>query len=257
MDCKRALQETNGDMEAATVILREKGMAQVAKRAGRATTEARSATACDDGSKDDGRSRMQTEPVSGNKEISSPVREEGARRRGQGVGGESELEGTGRPFSEARREHRRRRWRALSRRRREDRRHPPAGSSALLQMRRRRSRAWCHAHRVDEASVHRTGRAVRARCKCARFANSDEVQSKPEQAREDRRRDAQQAVLRGDILVTGVDLRLLEDRRPNAEGSRRRGARVRALHPGRMSGRRLDGARKGAEVPARAAPERV
>ena len=39
MDCKRALQETNGDMEAAVVLLREKGMAQAAKRADRATTE--------------------------------------------------------------------------------------------------------------------------------------------------------------------------------------------------------------------------
>ncbi|HKI93589.1 MAG TPA: translation elongation factor Ts [Gaiellaceae bacterium] len=39
MDCKRALQETNGDMESAIVLLREKGMAQAAKRADRATTE--------------------------------------------------------------------------------------------------------------------------------------------------------------------------------------------------------------------------
>ena len=39
MDCKRALQDTNGDMEAAVVLLREKGMANAAKRAGRATTE--------------------------------------------------------------------------------------------------------------------------------------------------------------------------------------------------------------------------
>jgi len=39
MDCKRALQETNGDLEAAIVLLREKGMAQAAKRADRATTE--------------------------------------------------------------------------------------------------------------------------------------------------------------------------------------------------------------------------
>src|SRR6185436_17935853 len=39
MDCKRALQETNGDMEAAVILLREKGMAQAAKRAGRETTE--------------------------------------------------------------------------------------------------------------------------------------------------------------------------------------------------------------------------
>jgi elongation factor Ts len=39
MDCKRALQETNGDMEAAIVLLREQGMADAAKRAGRATAE--------------------------------------------------------------------------------------------------------------------------------------------------------------------------------------------------------------------------
>ena len=39
MACKEALQETNGDMEAAIVLLREKGMASAAKRAGRATTE--------------------------------------------------------------------------------------------------------------------------------------------------------------------------------------------------------------------------
>jgi elongation factor Ts len=39
MDCKRALQETAGDLEAAVKLLRERGMAQAAKRAGRETTE--------------------------------------------------------------------------------------------------------------------------------------------------------------------------------------------------------------------------
>lgn len=39
MDCKRALVETNGDIEAAIVLLREKGMMNAAKRADRATTE--------------------------------------------------------------------------------------------------------------------------------------------------------------------------------------------------------------------------
>jgi elongation factor Ts len=39
MDCKRALQETGGDLEAARKLLREKGMAQAGKRAARATTE--------------------------------------------------------------------------------------------------------------------------------------------------------------------------------------------------------------------------
>lgn len=39
MDCKRALQETGGDMEAAKRHLREKGISGAAKRADRATTE--------------------------------------------------------------------------------------------------------------------------------------------------------------------------------------------------------------------------
>ena len=39
MDCKRALAETGGDIEAARVLLRERGMASAAKRAGRETTE--------------------------------------------------------------------------------------------------------------------------------------------------------------------------------------------------------------------------
>ena len=39
MDCKRALEETDGDLEAARTLLRERGMASAGKRAGRATTE--------------------------------------------------------------------------------------------------------------------------------------------------------------------------------------------------------------------------
>ncbi|HZT91123.1 MAG TPA: translation elongation factor Ts [Gaiellaceae bacterium] len=39
MDCKRALQETDGDFDEAVKLLRERGMAQAAKRAGRETTE--------------------------------------------------------------------------------------------------------------------------------------------------------------------------------------------------------------------------
>jgi elongation factor Ts len=39
MDCKRALQETEGDIDAARTLLRERGIAQAGKRAGRATTE--------------------------------------------------------------------------------------------------------------------------------------------------------------------------------------------------------------------------
>ena len=39
MDCKRALEETEGDLEAARTLLRERGMASAGKRAGRSTTE--------------------------------------------------------------------------------------------------------------------------------------------------------------------------------------------------------------------------
>ncbi len=39
MDCRRALEETGGDLDAAGGLLRAKGLAAVAKRAGRATSE--------------------------------------------------------------------------------------------------------------------------------------------------------------------------------------------------------------------------
>ena len=39
MDCKKALTETNGDMEKAVEVLREKGLAAAAKKAGRVAAE--------------------------------------------------------------------------------------------------------------------------------------------------------------------------------------------------------------------------
>jgi elongation factor Ts len=39
MDCKRALEETDGDVDAAVAILRERGLAAAAKRAGREARE--------------------------------------------------------------------------------------------------------------------------------------------------------------------------------------------------------------------------
>jgi elongation factor Ts len=71
MDCKRALEETNGDLEQAIVLLREKGMANAAKRAGRETTEGKVGyRLAEDGS----RGTMvavgcETEPVSNNDEF--------------------------------------------------------------------------------------------------------------------------------------------------------------------------------------------
>jgi elongation factor Ts len=39
MDCKQALTEAKGDMEAAVVVLRKKGVSVAAKKATRATSE--------------------------------------------------------------------------------------------------------------------------------------------------------------------------------------------------------------------------
>ncbi len=39
MDCKKALQETGGDLDEAMAILRKKGLATMVKRAGRDTSE--------------------------------------------------------------------------------------------------------------------------------------------------------------------------------------------------------------------------
>jgi elongation factor Ts len=41
MDCKRALQDADGDLEKAAVLLRERGQASVAKRAGRSADQGR------------------------------------------------------------------------------------------------------------------------------------------------------------------------------------------------------------------------
>ncbi|HEX05213.1 MAG TPA: translation elongation factor Ts, partial [Bacteroidetes bacterium] len=41
MDCKKALNETNGDFDAAVKLLREKGISGAAKRAGRSANEGR------------------------------------------------------------------------------------------------------------------------------------------------------------------------------------------------------------------------
>ena len=71
MDCKRALVDTNGDIEAAKRLLRERGMASAEKRAGRATTEGKVGYRIGDEAK---RGTMvavgcETEPVSNNDEF--------------------------------------------------------------------------------------------------------------------------------------------------------------------------------------------
>ncbi len=69
MDAKRALQETDGDLDAARTLLREKGLAQVAKRVGRATTEGMVGYRIADGYGTLVALGCETEPVSKNEEF--------------------------------------------------------------------------------------------------------------------------------------------------------------------------------------------
>ena len=114
MECKRALQETDGDLDAARTLLRERGMALAGKRAGRTTSEglvgyhqsAERVTMVAVG--------CETEPVSNNdefqefaKKVLDLVDEEGPEELAQLEQERVELVG------KLRREHRRHRRRAL------------------------------------------------------------------------------------------------------------------------------------------------
>ena len=69
MDCKRALEDTDGDVAAAAQLLREKGIAQAAKRAGRDTTEGKVAVDIDESTAALVAVGCETEPVSNNQEF--------------------------------------------------------------------------------------------------------------------------------------------------------------------------------------------
>jgi elongation factor Ts len=69
MDCKRALQDTDGDMDAAITSLREKGMAAASKRADRATSEGLVAVIVAEAAASIVGIGCETEPVSRNDEF--------------------------------------------------------------------------------------------------------------------------------------------------------------------------------------------
>ena len=94
MDCKRALQEANGDMEAAVRILREKGMAGAAKRSDRVTPEGKVGYRL---AEDNRRGTMvavgcETEPVSNNDEFLAFAKKVLETVEANGPGAEAELE---------------------------------------------------------------------------------------------------------------------------------------------------------------------
>src|SRR5262249_42461851 len=94
MACKQALEETNGDIDAAVVLLRERGMASAAKRAGRETTEGKVGYRL----ADDGRRGTivavgcETEPVSNNDEFLAYAKDVLEAVDARGAGAEAELE---------------------------------------------------------------------------------------------------------------------------------------------------------------------
>jgi elongation factor Ts len=94
MDCKRALTETGGDMEAAQRLLRERGMAAAGKRAGRATTEGKVGYRIAD---DRSRGTMvavgcETEPVSNNDEFLAYAQRVLEAVEAEGPGAEAKLD---------------------------------------------------------------------------------------------------------------------------------------------------------------------
>jgi elongation factor Ts len=69
MDAKRALLDTNGDLDAARQLLREQGLASAGKRAGRETTEGTVVSRVEGSGGAMAAVGCETEPVSGNEEF--------------------------------------------------------------------------------------------------------------------------------------------------------------------------------------------
>ena len=196
MDCKRALQETNGDMEAAIRVLREKGIAGAAKREGRLTPEGKVGYRL---AEDGRRGTMvavgcETEPVSNNDEFLAFARKVLEVVEAEGPGAETALEEERAQLAGKLGENivvtGATRFEAVNGARIAAYAHPPRNKiGVLLQMRggsedlarkvamhvAAMSPEWIGRDDVPEEKVA-TEREI--------YMSSDEVQSKPEQARE-------------------------------------------------------------------------
>ncbi len=196
MDCKRALQDTNGDLDQAIVLLREKGMANAAKRAGRETTEGKVGyRLAEDGS----RGTMvavgcETEPVSNNDEFMAYAKKVLEAVEKDGPGAEASLDEERATLSGKLGENiavvGAARFEALDGARVSAYAHPPANKiGVLLQIRGGNDElgrqvamhiASANPRWIDRDSVP----AAEVDSEREIYANTDEVQSKPEQARE-------------------------------------------------------------------------
>jgi elongation factor Ts len=196
MDCKRALQETNGDMEAAIVLLRERGMAQAAKRAGRETTEGKVGYRVSDDNKKGTMVAVgcETEPVSNNDEFMAWAKKVLEAVEAAGVEAASDLEDERVELSAKLGENivvaGAARFEAVDGGIVAAYAHPPANKlGVLLQLRGGDAdlgrRLAMHIAASNPQWISRDdvpGDALSAEREI--YANSDEVQSKPEQARE-------------------------------------------------------------------------
>jgi elongation factor Ts len=196
MDCKRALQETNGDIEAAKRVLRERGVASAQKRAGRETTEGKVGYRIGE----EGRRGTivaigcETEPVSNNDEFLAFAKKVLETVEAGGPGAEQQLEEERLQLSGKLGENiavaGAARFEAVDGARIDGYAHPPANKLGVLvqirggspELARRvamhiaaSAPQWIGRDDVPEDVVV-TEREI--------FSNSDEVQSKPEQARE-------------------------------------------------------------------------
>ena len=196
MESKRALQETNGDIEAAKRVLRERGMASAQKRAGRETTEGKVGYRIEE----QGRRGTivavgcETEPVSNNDEFLAFGKKVLELVEQEGPGAEQQLEEERLQLSGKLGENivvaGAARFEAVDGARIDGYAHPPANKLGVLVQLRGGSPElarkvamhiaasapqWIGRDDVPEDVVN-TEREI--------FSNSDEVQSKPEQARE-------------------------------------------------------------------------
>jgi elongation factor Ts len=196
MACKRALEETGGDVEAARTLLREKGMASAAKRADRATTEGKVGYRV---AEDGGKGTMvalgsETEPVSNNEEFLTLAKKFLALVEEQGAGAEAQLDeeraelsgklGENITFAGAAR------FEAVDGGIVAAYAHPPANKlGVLLQIRGGTSElarqlamhiSWSSPQWINREDVPEDLATAEREI----YANTDEVKSKPEQARE-------------------------------------------------------------------------
>jgi len=196
MESKRALQETNGDIEAAKRVLRERGMASAQKRAGRETTEGKVGYRI---AEEGQRGTIvavgcETEPVSNNDEFLAFAKRVLEVIEQEGPGAEQQLDDERLQLSGKLGENivvvGAARFEAVNGARIGGYAHPPANKLGVLVQLRGGSPElarklamhiaasapqWIGRDDVPEDIV-KTERAI--------FASSDEVQSKPEQARE-------------------------------------------------------------------------